>query len=268
MSSLEQGWFTFEGLRIRYARQLGSASQPPMLIFNGVGQNLETMQPLVDALPDMPIIIYDVPGIGLSEAPSYPWRFSQHAKLAAQLVCHLGYQKINVLGVSWGGGLAQQFAKQFPTMCKKLVLVSTMPGNIFIPGNPLAYLAMASPLRLHNKTFMRKVAGIIYGGDVRNNQGVVQQLTALRKAPPSQKSYAFQVSALYGWSSLCFLSQLQQPTLILHGEDDPLIPAANAKLMARLINNSQLELFDCGHLMVLTRINKIAPLIRSFVQLS
>jgi len=68
-----------------------------------------------------------------------------------------------------------------------------------------------------------------------------------------------------GWTSIHWLHTLTQPTLILAGTDDPLVPAFNARLLARLIPNSRLELIDDGHLFVVTHPDKTARTVENFL---
>jgi pimeloyl-ACP methyl ester carboxylesterase len=69
---------------------------------------------------------------------------------------------------------------------------------------------------------------------------------------PTMRGYASQLYALAGWSSLLWLHRLRQPTLVMAGADDPLVPLPNAWILARRIPDARLEVFDCGHLFLLT----------------
>ena len=74
--------------------------EPPLLILNGIGANIELLAPFVDALPSPTIITFDVPGVGGSPTPASPYRPSGVARLAEGLLDHLGYADADVLGVS------------------------------------------------------------------------------------------------------------------------------------------------------------------------
>ena len=65
MSDMKTDWFEYDGLRIRYTQRKGRGDSLPLLMFNGVGQSLEVLGPLVDVLPDRTVIAFDVPGAGL-----------------------------------------------------------------------------------------------------------------------------------------------------------------------------------------------------------
>src|SRR5256712_4057502 len=151
--------------RLRVAIRSGNGTRTPLLLVNGIGVNFEVLQQFVDALdPAIEVIRFDVPGTGGSPAPLIPYRFSAHARLVRKMLDQLGYQQIDVLGVSWGGALAQQFAFQYPFRCRRLILVSTGTGALMVPGNPSALAKIATPRRYQDPAYMAQIAGEIYGG--------------------------------------------------------------------------------------------------------
>src|SRR6516164_617188 len=156
------------GQRRKVAIRPGNGTRTPLLLFNGIGANLELLQPLVDALdPAIEVIRFDVPGVGGSPTPPLPLRFPALAWLTGRMLDQLGYTRVDALGVSWGGALAQQFALQYRWRCRRLVLVSTATGAIMVPGKPSVLAKMATPRRYFDPTYMASIAGIIYGGSVR-----------------------------------------------------------------------------------------------------
>ena len=76
-------------------------------------------------------------------------------------------------GVSWGGGVAQQFAHQYPKLCRRLVLAAISPGAIMVLAGPSVLWKMATPRRYTDKDYMRKVAPELYGGDFRRNPSLI-----------------------------------------------------------------------------------------------
>jgi poly(3-hydroxyalkanoate) depolymerase len=249
---------------LRVAVKRGPKGRPPFLLFNGIGANLELARPFMRALKRTEAIVFDVPGVGGSPAPSYPFRPSSIARLAAQLLTQLGHKRADIAGVSWGGGMAQQFAHQNYDMCRKLVLAATSPGALMVPGNPRVLWKMATPRRYIDKGFMRGVAPEIYGGAFRKNPQLVEAYAGAM-AGASDRGYLYQVLAMTGWTSLPWLWTLKQPTLILAGSDDPIVPPVNARLMARLMPNARLEILDDGHLFLVTRPVESAAIIEKFL---
>src|SRR5499427_448224 len=95
---------------LRVGIRHGDKARPPLLLFNGIGANIELVEPFLDAFDGPEAIIFDVPGVGGSPSPRLPYRPSTLARLTARLLDQLGHAEVDVLGVSWGGALAQQFA--------------------------------------------------------------------------------------------------------------------------------------------------------------
>jgi pimeloyl-ACP methyl ester carboxylesterase len=150
--------------KLMVAMKYGVSSRPLLLVFNGIGANWQLAEPFLDALTDTTAIVFDLPGVGGSPLPTLPYRPSGIARLSARLVADLGYDQVDVAGVSWGGGTAQQFAHQYPGICRRLVLAATSPGAIMVPGRLGAVLKTATPRRYWDKDYMRRSAPDIYGG--------------------------------------------------------------------------------------------------------
>ncbi|MEM6940027.1 MAG: poly(3-hydroxyalkanoate) depolymerase [Pseudomonadota bacterium] len=252
------------GQKLRVATKPGKKGRVPLLMFNGIGANLELGFPFLQELKDTPAILFDVPGVGGSPMPALPYRPASLARMAKNLLKILGHSQVDVSGVSWGGGLAQQFAYQYPKICRKLILVATSSGWTMVPGAPNVLSKMASIKRYTDKGYMRSIAAQIYGGDFRGDDTLIGAHAAGMR-PASNAGYMLQLLAMTGWTSVPFLWRLRQETLILSGTDDPLIPVANARLLHRLIPNSQLELIDNGHLFVVTRPKETAQMVENFL---
>jgi poly(3-hydroxyalkanoate) depolymerase len=251
------------GQRLKVAIRPGDGTRIPLLVFNGIGANLELLQPFVDALdPTIEVIRFDVPGVGGSPTPPLPLRFPALAWLTGRMLDQLGYTRVDVLGISWGGALAQQFALQHRWRCRRLVLVSTATGALMVPGKPSVLAKMATPRRYFDTAYMASIAKIIYGGNVHPE--MVEQL-ASHMRPGDARGYFYQMLSGSGWTSVPWLPCLRQRTLILTGDSDPLIPPINAKLMHRLIPRSQLHIFQGGHLGLVVQARELAPLIGDFL---
>ncbi len=262
---LRERYLDIEGQRLRIVTRAAAGSKvPPLLIFNGIGAAADLLQPLLDALPGG-VVTFDLPGIGASRAALVPRRMSGLAGLARAVLRALAIERCDVMGISWGGGLAQQFARQYPHVTRRLVLAATSSGHLMLPPRPRVMLRMATPWRYLSADYFRRIAGDIYGGDFRHDPDRVAH-HARRMAPPSSWGYLSQLYALGGWTSLFWLHRLHSPTLVLAGEDDPLIPLGNARLLAARIPDARLEIYDCGHLFVLTRLDAVARHISEFRQ--
>ena len=163
-----------DGQTLRVGIRPGDKSQAPLLLFNGIGANIELVEPFLDILEGPEAIIY-VPGVGGSPAPRMPYRPRQLVRQSVRLLDQLGYDRVDILGLSWGGMIAQQFAFQQAKRCRRLVLAATSPGHIMVPGKFAVHLKMASPRRYRDPAFMSRIAGDIYGGRMRNSPELVQK---------------------------------------------------------------------------------------------
>ncbi len=247
-----------DGYTIRIAQRAGAPGQPPLVMFNGIGANLELFEPFLDMLdPRIPSLRFDVPGTGGSPTSLFPYRFSGLARLVAEICDKLGYETVDVFGISWGGAVAQQFARQYPKRCRRLILAATSAGAAMVPASPKVLLRMVSPLRYIRPSYMREIAPIIYGGDFKKHPEKIADFTRLVRAV-TPLGYFWQLFAGWGWTSIHWLHRLRQPTLLLAGTEDPLVPLINAKLMAKLIPKSRLVTYDCGHLFMFTRLPQVA----------
>lgn len=254
-----------DGQTLRVGIREGASDRPPLLMFNGIGANLELAEPFMTALDDTAAVIFDIPGVGGSPAPAFPYRPSTLARLSKRLMERLGHARCDVSGVSWGGGLAQQFAFQYPGYCRRLVLAATSPGWTMVPGTPSVLSKMASPKRYTDPGYMRSIAAEIYGGAFRTDPELIGRHAAAMKGA-TRAGYALQLLAMTGWTSLPWLWLLRQPTLVMAGTDDPLVPVINAKVLARLIPDARLELVDDGHLFLVTRPEESARTVEAFLR--
>ena len=257
---------TVLGHQVRVSVRPGTGPGPPLVICNGIGASLDLLDPFVGAVdPRIEVVRFDVPGTGGSPTPRLPYNFPLLACLLVRLLDQLGYDQFDILGISWGGGLAQQVAFQHPRRCRRLVLVSTATGALMIPANPWVLGKMVTPRRYRDPDYATSVAAQLYGGRMRAEPDLARTLLHQHLRVGSGRGYLLQLLAGVGWTSLPALPFLRQPTLILAGSDDPIIPLANARIMARLLPDATLHVYDDGHLGLLTQAHELAPLITDFL---
>lgn len=261
--SLQVSHVDVDGQRLRVGVWSGDHSRVPLLMLNGIGVGVEFLQPFADALGATETITFDIPGAGGSPAPRRPYRLSKMARLASKLLDELGYERVDVLGLSWGGTLAQQFALQNPRRCRRLVLVATMPGTLLMTS-PSVILKMATPRRFNDSAYRKRIFPSVYGGAARTGGGVFDKYST-QVLGVSQRGYLMQQLALIGWTSLPWLPLLRQRTLVMAGDDDPIVPLPNSKLMARLIPRARLHVLRDGHLFILSEPAESARVVREFL---
>lgn len=254
---------TVDGRTLRVA--VWRASTPthklPILFFNGIGANIEAMAPMAELLDDRDFITFDMPGIGGSPDPVVPYNAILMARIASLLLDRFEMPIVDVMGVSWGGAMAQQFALQNNARTNKLILVATSAGMLMVPGNPAALVKMADPRRYIDPDFMAKHFKTLYGGMVGNKSEHIGRIT-----PPSKTGYFYQLMAMMGWTSAPFLPFMKTETLIMMGDDDQIVPLANGKFLNFLIPNSELFVVENGgHLFLLSHVAQSIAAIRAFL---
>ncbi len=256
---------TIRRRRFRVRIRPGTSGATPLVLLNGIGARLEVLQPLVDELSrDGDVVRVDMPGVGGSAAPRVPYSLATLSMTLMDVLGRLGYGAVDVLGFSWGGALAQHLAVQHPRRVRRLVLAATASGVLSVPASPQTLVRMATPRRHRDPVYAARIAPTLYGGTMRQAPTEAASLLHAASRHGARRAYYYQLLAASGWSSLPFLPLLRQPTLILAGDDDPLIPLANARLMARLIPHAQLHTYAGGHLALVTDAATLGPVIDRF----
>ena len=240
---------------------------PPLLLCNGLGASLELWEPFRTALGGWPTIAFDAPGVGASDVPRCPKTMGAIARSVVGLLDALGVVRVDALGVSWGGALAQELSRRYPDRVRRLVLAATTAGWLAVPGDPAALAVMATPLRYWSRSYFMRVAPVLYGGEIRDDPSLLRRQEWLRFTHQvTARGYAWQLLAAGGWTSLPWLHRLAQPTLVLAGDADPIVPVVNARLLAARIPDATLRVVAGGsHLFLLTRSMEMAPVVTSFL---
>jgi poly(3-hydroxyalkanoate) depolymerase len=255
-----------DGLRLRTSVR---GSGRPLLLITGLGVSLDLAAPFERELTARGVqaISFDAPGTGQSAAYAWPRRMSGLARTVESMLDVLGYERVDVLGVSLGGVLAQQLAHQAQHRVRQLVLAATGPGLGGVPGSPRVLLPLLTSRRYHQPEYFRRIAGRVYGGDARRDPDAVLRHFATPLEPPSAWGYLGQLYAISGWTSLRWLRTLRQPTLVLAGDDDPIVPLVNARILTHRIPRASLQVIHGGgHLFILERPAATADLVVGFLQ--
>ncbi|MDP9437006.1 MAG: alpha/beta hydrolase [Actinomycetota bacterium] len=239
---------------------------PPLLLVNGIGANLEMWEPLRRRLSRRTIAL-DLPGTGGSSTPLLPLSIPDTARLLLRVLDDLGIDTVDVLGFSFGGSVAQELAHLAPSRVRRLVLVATSCGWGSVPGSPLALAVLSNPLRYYSPSFFKSVAPVLVGGRGARNERFLDRQARKRAArPPSAVGYWYQLYAASTWSSWPWLHTLRQPTLVLTGDRDQVVPAVNARMIAWAMPSARLRTWKGGgHMLLLDSASRVAPEIEEFL---
>jgi poly(3-hydroxyalkanoate) depolymerase len=254
-----------DGLTIRVSIA-GPTTANPLLLINGIGASLELWQGLRERL-DVETIAFDAPGTGGSPAPRRPRTMFELARSVSALVDQLGYDTVDVLGVSWGGGLAQYLAAVRGSRVRRLILACTGFGAGSIPANPLAALELLRPSRYFSPSHLARVGPAIFGGETRRRPELLAQQGRLRSLhPPTARGYAYQLLAASTWAALPWLRQVRAETLVLMGADDPIVHEFNGRVLRWAIPNASLRVVPgAGHLFLLDQPREAAAIVNDFL---
>jgi poly(3-hydroxyoctanoate) depolymerase len=259
-----------DGLRLRTAVTDGAGTGPQLLLITGIGASLDLAAPFERELSGRGVrtISYDAPGVGESPAYAWPRRMGGVARTAERLLDALGHRTVDVFGVSLGGVVAQQLAHQAPHRVRRLVLAATGPGLGGVPGSPRVLWTLATPRRYYQPDYYRRVAADLYGGLARRDPDALLHGSLARFTHrPTMRGYAAQLYSIAGWTSVPWLHRLRQPTLVLAGDDDPIVPLVNGRILARLIPDAQLQVIPGGgHLFVLEDPAAVAARVSDFLR--
>jgi pimeloyl-ACP methyl ester carboxylesterase len=134
-----------------------------------------------------------------------------------------------------------------------------------VPAHPRVLLRMLTPRRHRDPDYAARVAGILYGGSAREDPLVARDLLHATTRLGPARGYFYQLIAMLGWTSLPLLPRLRPPTLILAGDDDPIIPLVNARIMHWLIRRSKLHIYRGGHLELAADAGRLVTAVEAFL---
>jgi poly(3-hydroxyalkanoate) depolymerase len=239
----------------------------PLLLVSGLGCGADMWAPFVQQFEGRRMIRFDAPGTGRSSTPLFPVSVAALAELAATVLDRYGVTSADVVGFSYGGAVAQQLAYDHPDRIRRLVLAATTCGLGSVPGSLQAMAVLANTLRFYSPTSFDSVAPALYGGVTGRDAGArTSDMIKRQTSPPSSYGYAMQLLGATGWTSLHFLERIRHETLVINGDDDPLVPVANARMLAQRIPRARLEIVErAGHLFLWDDAANLAPRIGRFV---
>lgn len=253
---------TVGGYTLRVAHWARADSdQPVLLFFNGVGANIELVGGIGEMFPDRNIVIYDMPGVGLSPVSHFPYSPWLAARWGAKILDQLDYEHVDVIGLSWGGALAQQFTHQYASRVNSLVLCATSTGIAGAPDIPQSMTQIFGLNSLTGQGDVQTTLSQIYGELA--DPAATDHFD--RFIVPHVGGVAYQLMAFSAWNSLSFAPALRTRTLVMSGRNDRIVPDANAVLLHAALPNAELHFIDTGgHMFFVTHQDEVADRISDF----
>jgi poly(3-hydroxyoctanoate) depolymerase len=237
------------------------------VLINGLGAPLEMWGPLARELGGYELIAFDLPGSGMSTTSLRPLGMRALAGVVEDVMDHAGHRRAHVLGYSLGGLVAQELAHRHPDRIDRLVLCATTFGQFSFPPRPLAAWLMLTPSRYHSSFAARMIVPLMSGGRTSRDNDVLEAQLPLRLSrPPSMLGFMHQTWAAASFTSHPWIRKLRPRTLVLCGDDDPVVPIANARCLARVIPRATLEVVrGAGHLLLIDEAHSVSRLIDGFL---
>ena len=227
---------------------------PPLLFLFGSGAaaNIENAHPIMDRFGhSFTVACHDQRGLGMSDVPPAPWTMADYAADAFGVADHLGWDRFSVVGLSFGGMVALEMAATDPRRLERLVLWGTSPGG-YAPSYPLHEL---EDLPVHERfRVFPQILDIRLRNRPRSPEPPDSPDEPLAESPAEpdharrKEGLALQLQARRGHDVLGRLSRFDSPTLIGAGAFDGLAPLKNAEILHAEIPNSELHVYQSGHL--------------------
>ena len=243
----------------------------PLLMIHGLGYDRFGWGRLPDLLAeDLQVVVFDNRGVGDSDVPAGPYAVSQLAADAAAVLDAAGIGAAHILGVSLGGYVAQELALTYPERLRKLVLASTAPGGPRSVPMPAAGLEAFGrfPTMQREAGLRLMVENSLGQYGVREQPELVEEIYAYRlERGPTLAGWQAQAYAGATFDAYDRVPGITAETLVLQGGADNVVDPRNADLLVELIPNARLELIpDRGHLLVWQEAERLAPIVKEFIQ--
>ena len=231
-----------------------SGSGPRVLFFNGSGATLKSSALLIGALAkSCTVLAHDQRGLGETSIPDGPYTMKQFAEDGAALLDHVGWDTCAVVGISFGGMVAQEFAVSYPQRVEKLVLLCTSAGGVAGSSYPLHELGALSPEerseRITTLTDSRWTPEWLASHP--DDASIVQmrnQQAAIPKSKEVMKGEALQLGARIGHDVSDRLHRVTAPVFVAAGRFDGIAPVENSEEIVKRLTDASLSIYEGGHL--------------------
>ena len=234
-----------------YYEQWGEG--PRLLFLNGSGSSIESSELLIKVFAnDFDIVVHDQRGLGRSAVPPGPYSMADYAADAAAVLDHVGWERARVVGVSFGGMVAQELAVTSPERVERLALLCTSPGGAGGASYPLHELVELSEaernrigLELLDSRFTTA-----WLAEHPADRGLAEMMAARRnakKSPEQLRGEALQLEARSRHDVCDRLARISCPTLVASGLYDLIAPPANGEAIAARVPGADLHVYHGGH---------------------
>ena len=258
-----------------------AGSGPALLLLHGIGDNADSWERVIeDLVTDHTVIVPDLLGHGASAKPRADYSVAAFANGMRDLLTVLGVERATIVGHSLGGGVAAQFAYQYPERCERLVLVGS--GGVSRDVSPFLRLVATPAAEVVMPLLRRPIVDVAatVAREILRRTPLDLALDAddlhrvLTDLPDANARQAFvrTLRAVVDWRGqvVTMLDRAYlaaaMPTLLVWGARDPIIPVAHAHLAHANLPGSRLEVFeDSGHFPHRTDPERFTAVLREFL---
>jgi pimeloyl-ACP methyl ester carboxylesterase len=256
VAETRHSFVSVEGMRLHWAEMGERSQRVPVVLLHGLNDSYLTWKRVAPVLAvDRRVLMADLPGYGLSERPNASYELRWHAHVMAKWLEAVGLEEVDIVGHSFGGGVAQVMLLECPTKIHKLVLVAS--GGLGRQVAPVLRLAsVPRVVELFGQRFMAFGTRVALRG---NSAGLskqdVAERSAMNSAPGSARAFARTVRDVVDWrgqrrtffQGAHELAELP-PIAVCWGDRDTIIPAAHGRAFAEFVEGVELRQFEgCGH---------------------
>jgi pimeloyl-ACP methyl ester carboxylesterase len=238
------------GCRLYYEVDGDASSGPALVMIRGFARSMRYWGRIRGLMAEqMPILVMDNRGVGRSDAPAPPYSTATLADDVAAVMDHAGIESAHVFGLSLGGMIAQQVALRHPSRVERLVLGCTHHGGLgtLPPGRTIVATLRAGFMAPDQS--MRHMAPYLLGPDKARSPELLELWTQASLADPrSMRGLIGQLTAVFRHRTRHRLAAIRNPTLVISGDQDWMIPLRHSRVVAAKIPGAELHVIPgAGH---------------------
>ncbi len=237
----------------------------PLLLIHGLGSSTRDWEEQVPFFSEKyQVITIDLRGHGKTDKPKGPYSIKMFAEDIAELLKKLGITSTHVLGISLGGGVAFQFAIDFPGLVRSLVIVNA--------GIEYLMDSFKMKFELFKRTFIVKLISMKKMGEVlaprlfiKPEQEELRKKLIERWAENDKKAYLAAMNALKGWSVRDQLNKINFPTLVIGSDEDYTSSSVKEEYTALISNARFIEIEDVRHAIPFEKPKEFNDIVMNFL---
>jgi 3-oxoadipate enol-lactonase len=236
-----------DGARLYWTEK---GSGPPVLLIMGLSFTHEMWHRTLPALAGYRAILFDNRGMGRSSVPHGPYSIRQMARDAHAVLSAAGVSSAHIIGASMGGMIAQELALLHPQRVRSLLLACTSYSGLFARWPDVRCGRWLVGSKATREEQERSLANLLYAASTPMSR-IHEDIRIRCACTWSRKGFLNQFAGILLWNSYPRLPRIIVPTMVIHGDQDHLIPLQNGKIVAKRIPGARFQLVrNAGHILM------------------